>query len=1292
MTTLTAKPRPRRAGEMPRTAKTLVALMALLGLALFVPSLASAEFSRPYLTQITGAPTGPLGEEVPFDFNGGAGGIAIEPRSEDVYVGDNEGGAGVVDEFNSSGAFLAPQLTGLPAESLAFDDESGKLEAVGGGMFVAVDNAAPAAGDVYHAQNINVEYYEGSAGPFHKSVGNVSRVDESGKPVPFTCPEGVAGGYINAEGDLIGRSGGPWEDGVSNALSGIVVDSGGDASAGDVYVAYQPYGGATDNEVDQFTSTGCFVRALTEAGAPLKPFENALEGLAVDPTNGDVVVETAEGAGGEISTIDEFTSDGEYLGQISGVSQSAPFGEDALSVGDPRTRNGVAVSPAGDLYVSVCATVLGKPTEAHTCAKYVVDEFGPGAFYPTVVTGEVSDGRESSAVLSGTVDDEDLALTACRFEYVEAAKYDPSASDPFAGGGSAECEPGAGAIPVDKGEHAVQVQASGLVSGTVYDYRLVASTGGAHGGTRDGHVESFAAVAEPVVEDVSVGDVSSSFADFSASIDPRGSATTYQFQYVEAAGYEAAVAAGAGDPYADGGSVPVPAGDAGAGDRPVNVSVQAGGLSPGSSYDYRVVASNGAGVKESENGTFATAPAGLEGLPDGRAYELLTPPNKGSAEDMFGSAGLPGEEEVNLDVGYASEDGDHFLLFSKAAFGPLPASDEGAYVFSRGQSGWSFQSVASPGLGVQAVGSTVFDPVDFSIVGVEDGAGHNGLTRIDLAGPPGGPYATVASDTGAEGEGGGESEYPVVVGASEDLSRVLVESRNHKLALCESSQQAGAEALDAGSEAVYEWSSARGCLSLLDAKSQSQGGGLLSKCGAVLGRGEVQLFAGDMHGAVSADGSRAFFTAPDPDASGPECWNKGASHTPQLYMRVGGETTVPVSAPEAGVVPEKTYPAIYVGAAADGSRVFFMTRTQLTADAVAARTHGLELYEYDTQTGALARVSRGDSGDAEGNVDDVPAISPDGSSVYLNAQGELAPHPPGAPSGGLYRYDTLTGRTAYVAPIQGYPEMQSIDSHGTEHIRTPWYIAEINDKLVPSLEVEAPYYTTADGQFLLFGPYRYDAADGSVVCVMCNPDGSGPIPDASFVRSAVWAGGGHPAGLAPRGISENGEYVFFDTKESLVPQDTNGQLDVYEWHDGAIDLISSGEDPAPSYFLDSSPDGSNVFFGTHAKLVPADTGSEGNLYDARIGGGFQESTGTRPCEGDACDNPPLAPIEQTPASLTFSGAGNLSGEPIAETKPKPATVKCHKGFVKKKVKKKTECVKAKSKRSKKAKKTNRKAK
>jgi hypothetical protein len=126
-------------------------------------------------------------------------------------------------------------------------------------------------------------------------------------------------------------------------------------------------------------------------------------------------------------------------------------------------------------------------------------------------------------------------------------------------------------------------------------------------------------------------------------------------------------------------------------------------------------------------------------------------------------------------------------------------------------------------------------------------------------------------------------------------------------------------------------------------------------------------------------------------------------------------------------------------------------------------------------------------------------------------------------------------------------------------------------------------------------------------------------------------------------MSDDGSYVFFDSADPLVPQATNGKLNVYEWHEGKLALISSGTDAYSSFFLDSSPDGSNVFFGTHAQLSPRDTDGAGDLYDARIGGGEQLLGETAQCEGDACQPPLATPLDQTPASLSFSGAGNVSG-------------------------------------------------
>ena len=245
-----------------------------------------------------------------------------------------------------------------------------------------------------------------------------------------------------------------------------------------------------------------------------------------------------------------------------------------------------------------------------------------------------------------------------------------------------------------------------------------------------------------------------------------------------------------------------------------------------------------------------------------------------------------------------------------------------------------------------------------------------------------------------------------------------------------------------------------------------------------------------------------------------------------------------------------------------------------------------------------------------------------------------------------------------------------------------------------ALDAKANWYTTPDGRFLLFAStreltgystaapsqttciipggqgehnghcaevYRYDSATGGLACVSCNPSGAPPVSNALFARSAI----GQPSSGSVRAMSDDGSYVFFDTADALVPQDENHTLDVYEWHEGRVSLISSGQDSAPSFFLGQSAaeiggvrvEAANVFFGTHASLVPQDTGDSGDLYDARICAQadpcIKPPAGeTAQCEGDACHNPPPAPIDMTPFSLTSSLAGNLVSQP-----PPPPVVK-----------------------------------
>lgn len=1152
-----------------RIVVALAATLACLATWLVVCAPASAVFSRPFLRQLTGA-SGKSFASVQ--------GLAIG-SNEDLYVATGE----MIDQFNANNEIVSQ----LPAEvmtfELAFDNAAGHLFGVGPHEHIGIDNSGElgdlSAGDVYTLNN-----------------GGVSRVNATGEAAPFI---GVAE-YVNG-GVVTGIPGEPRAfEGIAS-FDSIAVRAGGAFYVADEWALGRIY---------EFDAQGIYMRTISVQGAP------KLGKIAVDPTTDDVVLPTNNQTQG-IVAIEEMTEDGEYLGQITGTSKNAPFGHSNTN-STFSIDSGIALNGKGDLYVT--------DSELN-----VVDEFGPGGYYPDAVTGSPRANTGSSATLTGVVNDENLAMTDCRFEYVTTAAYGATGFADLTSGGEVPCAGGVGAIPKDSENHAVQAAVTGLTPGTSYTYRLVASTSSSErGGTTEGEAESFIAAAKPAVAGVTISDVSSSWAELHGGIVPNGTSTTYQFEYVSAAQYEPAAA----DPYAAGGLAPTGGGEIGGGGQDVQVAVNVGGLSPNTTYHVRLQASNATGITYGADSMFTTDPSAMAGLPDGRAYEMLTPPNKEDAGGLFGR----GSEEVNYDSGYPSADGEQFLLLTSASFGPFPSSGEGEYVFSRGESGWSFQALASPTLGVQSLTAAVYTP-DFSQVGVNDKAGALAAAEeLNLVGAPGGPYAEV------HGGAYNSPQAGQIVGASSDLSRIIFESENHTLAAADAAQ-------DEGSQALYEWTGGGECAAgagtckLINANSE---GKLLARCGAVLGAGSE--YADFTRGAVSNDGSKVFFTAPDPRTNGLHCWNEGVP--PELYMRLDSETTVDISAPEGLKPAGGIQPAVYVGASEDGSKVFFVTTTELTAD---DKTHAPELYEYNTAAGPgeekLVRISRGDlaSGPTEGDVYDVPAITPDGSIVYFNAGRKLTPDAP--EGGGLYRYDTNTGATTYVAPDDGY--------QGPPPASSVWWEPVLGRGFL-GLAIEADYYTTANGQYLVFPStenitgyesggqqelYRYDASDGSIVCISCNPNGSLPASGATFTRSAMVDN--NPAGGPPRPISEGGEYVFFDTAEALVPQDTNGKIDVYEWHDGTISLITTGEESTNSFFLGSSASGRDVFFGTHAKLVPQDTDSEGDLYDARIGGGFPQPTGAGPCEGDACQVPPTAPIDQTPASLTFSGAGNLAAAPAS---------------------------------------------
>jgi hypothetical protein len=133
-----------------------------------------------------------------------------------------------------------------------------------------------------------------------------------------------------------------------------------------------------------------------------------------------------------------------------------------------------------------------------------------------------------------------------------------------------------------------------LVSGTTYHYRIVATN--ALGSFLGADATFTTAKAPPAVVTGQPSTVTSSSAAVKATVNPAGKATTYSFQYGPTAGY--------------GSQTPVM--NAGAGNAKVTVSASLEGLLGGTSYHYRVIATNADGAMAGADVAFLTNGHGVD--------------------------------------------------------------------------------------------------------------------------------------------------------------------------------------------------------------------------------------------------------------------------------------------------------------------------------------------------------------------------------------------------------------------------------------------------------------------------------------------------------------------------------------------------------------------------------------------------------------------------------------------------------------------------------------------------------
>ena len=407
--------------------------------------------------------------------------------------------------------------------------------------------------------------------------------------------------------------------------------------------------------------------------------------------------------------------------------------------------------------------------------------------------------------------------------------------------------------------------------------------------------------------------------------------------------------------------------------------------------------------------------------------------------------------------------------------------------------------------------------------------------------------------------------------------------------------------------------------------------------------GRILAFAG-----ASADASHVLFMANDAltgASEGRPAAEGGAGNTfegeDNLYDSVGGQPRL------VNILPDGTTHAnaVFGGGtretfgggvrfshviSSDGSRVFW---TDLTTGHIYVR-------ENDASTVEISSAGQ------------YQTASSNGSDVFYT-------------NGDLYEYEVENGHTIDLSPgvsvkkVVGASEDGKYVYYVTAGGEFKLWHGGATTTVAASQATSARAEVTPDGHSVVFesvgGVDVYDADTGLVYCASCagKSGNNGALQSANMFNVQQ-----------PRWISADGSRVFFITAKALVPQDTNGWVDVYEWErpgagecpssgsEGCVYLLSGGTSIQESWFAEASESGSDVFIITRAKLVAADEDDLYDLYDVRVNGTIPSLPPT--CTGTGCQGVPGAPpIFATPSSATFEGVGNFPPSQESKVKPKP---------------------------------------
>jgi hypothetical protein len=860
-----------------------------------------------------------------------------------------------------------------------------------------------------------------------------------------------------------------------------------------------------------------------------------------------------------------------------------------------------------------------------------------------------------------------------------------------------------------KGE-AAEAKVSELSPGTTYTFCLrVLNKAGEEQVSSPATFTTLAVALE--ISGTSATEVTATAAKLNAQVDPGGAETTYHFEY-DTSPYTTSAPHGQSTPES-------PSIGADNSLHPATAAIQ--GLQPGTTYHYRLVATNlksPPGGTDGPDQTFTTETKGEEfALPDGRAYELVSPPQKDGAEVLgIGGGG------VTLDVGdatEASEDGTSVTYLAGAPVGANPPGNtlSTQMLSTRGAGGWSSLDIATPhkhAVGAGGILSVLGGGEEY--LRFSSDLSHALLVPLNSTlEPPLAPeiHQEVGRPTEIYLRNNATNTFRAVV-TSEPLPAVNFEGATPDLShvVFGGSVGFGPVGLDPNypnEGGLYEWADGQTRLvSVLPNEKPANG---LTILGSSSFFGFGVAVSATRH-AISDDGTRVVWRG------------EGGLFTRNM---VTGETLQVDAVQSGGGVAGG---GAFQVANSDGSRVFFTDRNALVGGA-----HGGDLYMFEParpEGERLTDLTLGVAGADRGQVNVLEANEA-GTSIYVRTPGVLTsgPNSEGESAipcvgGGFCNLYLLRDSSAgsgswgvtFVAggaeegPSSGGAELRAYETLQRQAARVSpsgRYLAFMSRRSLTGYDNRDAISGEPDEEV-----YWYDAETNRLVCASCDPTGARPVgqydtpegfPRLAMEPPGAWEGrwvaavipgwtesnGAVSTGHQPRYLDDSGR-LFFTSSDALVPRDVNGRDDVYEYDPvgvgscrppsygqgasvvfnrtlgGCVGLISAGTGNTDSLFFDASASGNDVFFTTEDGLVQNDRDGTADMYDARV------CTQTEACPSSlavspACtttDSCRVAPSPQpgifaAPATATFVGAGNAAATPPPKKTTKKKTVKCARG-------------------------------